>query len=94
MGKPETPAGIKIHLISFGMARRYRDSETERHVSYCRKLKSHSGTAWCMSINTLLGREQSRRGDRVGIRRIIWHAREYSHDWIWRALSGATHVMS
>ncbi|KAI8384895.1 kinase-like domain-containing protein [Radiomyces spectabilis] len=62
IGLPHTPFENQLFVIDFGMAKQYRDSKTKLHIPY-RERKSLSGTARYMSINTHLGREQSRRDD-------------------------------
>ncbi|KAG0204120.1 casein kinase I, partial [Mortierella sp. GBA30] len=62
VGRPHTKHANLVHVVDFGMAKQYRDPKTKQHIPY-RERKSLSGTARYMSINTHLGREQSRRDD-------------------------------
>ncbi len=62
LGRPGTSAANKIHLIDFGMAKPYRDPNTQKHIPY-REKRPLLGTARYMRINTHLGQDQSRRDD-------------------------------
>mmetsp|Transcript_47615 Transcript_47615/g.110294 ORF Transcript_47615/g.110294 Transcript_47615/m.110294 type:complete len:315 (-) Transcript_47615:87-1031(-) len=51
-----------MHLIDFGLAKRYRQQKTQKHIP-CQLHRNLTGTATFASINSHLGLEQSRRDD-------------------------------
>ena len=69
-----------IHIIDFGLSKRYKDKTTGQHIPY-RENRDLVGTVRYTSINAHLGIEQSRRDDIEGLGYILVYFMKGNLPW-------------
>ncbi|CAI0389935.1 unnamed protein product [Linum tenue] len=63
LGQPGTPEEKKLYLVDLGLASRWKDTVSGRHVDYDQKPDVFRGTVRYASVHAHLGRTGSRRDD-------------------------------
>lgn len=69
-----------VYIIDFGLAKKYRDSRTGKHIAYAEN-RSLTGTARYAAVNTHLGIEQSRRDDLEALMYVLIYLMRSTLPW-------------
>ena len=69
-----------VHVVDFGLAKKYRDPVTGTHIPYCDG-KGLAGTSRYTSVNTHVGIEQSRRDDIEGLSYVLVYLLKGNLPW-------------
>lgn len=80
LGRPGMERENTVHIIDYGLAKEYIDQNSGTHIPF-RSQKGPIGTARYMSVNTHLGKEQSRRDDLEALGYVIIYLTRGSLPW-------------
>jgi len=87
IGRTSKKKNAAIHMIDFGLSKKFLDLESGQHIPYMEyKNTVGPGNAKYMSINTLLGKEQSRRDDLESLGYMLIHF--LGGDLPWNTVTG------
>lgn len=79
---------MQVHLIDFGLAKKFLNSETREHIEFSEH-HNLSGTPRYASMCTHLGMETSRRDDLASLGYVLMYFLR-AGDLPWKGLMGAT----
>lgn len=67
LGRKGTPTQDELHMVDFGLARKFRQGPHEEHIQYDQQPGCGRGTYAFSSVHVLLGRTSSRRDDLISL---------------------------